>query len=145
MSMALIAVAVLAGCSASNDSDSSFDPVVVATATAKPTTVPTSTPAPTRAAELKAAVTAYSAAFLTGKSRLVFAFLSKACRETVPIADVIEAVQHATDSYGLVAMTSYKAKIDGNEALVTYTYPFDTINQIDEPWIYENGWFNNRC
>ncbi|CAN5294158.1 hypothetical protein BH09ACT10_BH09ACT10_26150 [soil metagenome] len=70
---------------------------------------------------------------------------SKDCREIVSLEDFTKAVERATDAIGLEAIKTYKAEIDGGEAVVTYTFPTKAINQTDQSWIDEKGWHNDDC
>ena len=96
-------------------------------------------------ADLKAAVVAYSKAYLTGDGAAAYALLSKACRAKMSLSRFAALTEYAADLYGYIPIATYRATIDGRKASVTYTYAVAKINQTNQPWVYENGWRNNNC
>ena len=93
------------------------------------------------AKELRTAVQAYSAAFLTGRERAAWRALTPHCRTLIGRAPFA-----AGDLYGFLPIRNYRAVISGGSARVTYTYAVRRLNQSREPWRVVNGaWRNNDC
>lgn len=96
---------------------------------------------------LRRAVTAYSDAFLTGKSDAAYTLFSDRCKQRTDRAEFAGIVAQAKDLYGSkLPLRSFKADISGDLARVTYTYDISAINQDSEPWVREDGeWKQDDC
>jgi hypothetical protein len=140
--LATLALLTLAGCGGNND-DSGAE---AAPATDAPAPA-TSDPVPAPEQELRAAVSAYSDAFLTGKGEVAYDLLSLQCQAKVSIKEFGAVVEQAGQLYGTpLPFTSYSGELTGARALVTYGYQVEAINQADEPWVLEQGsWRNDDC
>ena len=106
------------------------------------------TPAPQDdQAELKAAVQAYSDAFLTGKPLASYALLSQRCRARMSLSHWTGLITAAKAQYGTaLPIKSFHADISGDLARATYTYDVAAINQDAEPWVKEAGhWKEDDC
>lgn len=98
-----------------------------------------------RTAELKEAVMAYSAAYLTGDGAAAYALLSKHCQGTIALSDFAALTEQAKSVYGSVEIESLKVQVDGHSGTATYTYPVSALDQTNESWVDEGGWRNNGC
>jgi len=102
----------------------------------------------TEGTELRAAVQAYSDAFLTGDGRAAYAMLSARCRHRTAKADFLHIVTIARETLGGKprAFLSYTEQVSGDLARVTYTFDDPTLNQEAEPWVRETGtWHEDDC
>jgi hypothetical protein len=98
------------------------------------------------AKELRAAVHAYSAAFLSGRERPAWRLLTPRCRKAIGRASFNTVVNTAGDLYGFLPIRRYAATIAGAKARVTYKYAVRRLNQTREPWrLVEGRWRNNDC
>ncbi|MFF5077364.1 hypothetical protein ACFY36_09950 [Actinoplanes sp. NPDC000266] len=106
-----------------------------------------SAPAAAGEDELKAAVQAYSDAFLTGDGVEAYKMLSERCRKRTSQAEFTAIVDAAKQMYGsALPMETYSAQVSGDLARVTYTYTVKAINQESEPWTREAGaWHQDDC
>ncbi|MEU4419700.1 nuclear transport factor 2 family protein [Actinoplanes sp. NPDC024001] len=140
----VVAGALLAGCSSSSSSSSSKNK----NSTTKSRTA-TKKPKPTKNTqeELRAAVQAYSDAFLTGDATTAYGLLSDRCRKRLSQAEFTETVTAAKELYGSpLPFQSYSATATGDLARVSYTYSIKAINQEKEPWTREAGrWHQDDC
>jgi hypothetical protein len=144
-----LAFALLAGCDDGSEPDAS---ATTSATTVSPTTAAT-TPTPTTDSkvesekELKAAVVAYSDAFLTGDSDSAYAIFSKRCKDRMDEAEFAGIVAQAKNLYGsALPLKSLEAQISGDLARVTYTYEVSGIDQDSEPWVREGGrWRQDDC
>jgi hypothetical protein len=163
----LAVLLVLAGCGAKKDASRSAedDPTTSATSAGTtsspgpagtPTTDPSAAPGSGKitgvpSAEdnraLKAAVTAYSDAFLTGNANVSYALLSTRCRAATPKANWDALLVQAKQAFGkALPITTFEARVSGDRAQVSYTYALAKIDQHDQPWVRESGhWFDDRC
>lgn len=90
--------------------------------------------------ELGAAVQSYSDAFLTGKAESAYGHLSSRCRGVMPFSEFTVIVEAAGELYGdPLPWESFEADIEGDRARVTYTYELGALDQVDEPWLREDG------
>ena len=98
-------------------------------------------------AELKAAVQAYSDAFLTGEATTAYKLLSERCRKRTSLSEFTGIVTAAKQMYGsALPLQTYSAKVSDDLARVTYTYAVKAINQEAEPWTREGGrWHQDDC
>lgn len=135
----LVLAVVLAACGGGGD------PVAKPTRSASPSVSVSSSPDPQ--VELRAAVQAYSDAYLTGKGAAAYALLSKRCQARSTPADFAALVKEAGDLYGsALPLKSFDADVSGDMARVTYTYDLAAINQDSEPWVREGGaWHEDDC
>jgi hypothetical protein len=97
-------------------------------------------------AELEAAVRAYSAAFLSGRSE-AYELLSQRCKERMPRAGFLQVLTAASQLYGPQEIVSLKVdQIAGDLGRVTSTYVKSELDQRSEPWVRENGvWRVDDC
>jgi hypothetical protein len=112
----------------------------------------TASPAPSASAgdstkPLRAAVQAYSDAYLTGRSTTAYALLSARCRKRMSPNAFSTLTSAAEKTYGsALPIKSFDAQGSGDLARVTYTYDLKAINQNAEPWVRENGkWKEDDC
>jgi hypothetical protein len=114
-----------------------------------PATVADASPAAAAAADggLKAAVQAYSDAFLTGDGKTAYGLLSQQCRKRTTLAEFSSMLDTAKQLYGsALPIETFSASISGDLARVTYTYTIKAINQDHEPWVREDGdWHEDDC
>jgi hypothetical protein len=109
-------------------------------------TVTTTTPAADPSSDLKAAVHAYSKAYLTGDGASAYAMLTKRCRTKLALSEFAAASESAKSLYGNVPIKTLDVKVNGTKATATYTYAVATINQTDQPWVFESGaWHYDQC
>jgi hypothetical protein len=142
---ALLMLILLSGCSGSDQPAASEPAATVATTGAPaPSPTPTDTAAPKD--DLKTAIAAYSAAYLTGDGAGAYGLLSQRCQEVLPLSEFDGLTEQARDLYGDVKIESVDVEVDGNQATATYTYAVSAINQTDEPWVIEGTrWKNDDC
>ncbi|SDT74256.1 nuclear transport factor 2 family protein [Actinoplanes derwentensis] len=97
--------------------------------------------------ELKAAVQAYSDAFLTGDPKAAYELLSQRCRKRHSLAEFTSIVSAAEQMYGsALPIETFSAQVSGDLARVTYTYSVKAINQDSEPWAREQeSWRQDDC
>lgn len=97
-------------------------------------------------AALRAAVQAYSDAYLTG-SQAAYDMLSARCRARHSSESFAAILAGAKALYGSpLAIRTFEAEIAGNLARATYTYEVAAINQTGEPWVREGGgWHEDDC
>ena len=144
---AAVAVMMAAGCG----TPSTPTPVTAsmpAVATASSTSPASTTPTPPSAeVALRAAVQAYSDAYLSGDGKKAYGLLSARCQKRYTLDGFSYLVSQAKTLYGNpLPMTSYKAHIAEGMARVTYTYTISGINQTDQPWTLEaSGWRDDNC
>ena len=141
-------VLALPGCgTASTPTTAGTSKLATSTPAAEPTTVSAEPTAPQAEAALRAAVQAYSDAYLSGNGKAAYALLSKRCQKMDTLEGFSALVDQAKNLYGNpVPMTSFKAHIAGGMARVTYTYMITAINQTDQPWTLEaGGWRDDNC
>ena len=146
-----IAVLVVTGCGGATGGDAGATGTPSAsspgTTSTKMTSGPTNTATTSDEAALRAAVQAYSDAFLTGNGKQAYALLSTRCQERNALAEFTAMTDQAKVLYGNpLPMKSYTAQISGDMARVTYTYAISGINQTREPWVRESGnWHEDDC
>jgi hypothetical protein len=95
--------------------------------------------------ELRAAVTAYSEAFLSGDGATAYGYFSSRCQDRVPLSDFAAAVEQAGETYGPMAIESLDVTLNGTQAQATYTYSDSDLDQTNEPWVDEDGWRVDDC
>ncbi len=96
--------------------------------------------------ELKEAVRAYSEAFLTGDAEAAWALLSGRCQDRLSRPEFNSIVAGGAEMYGDAQMESLKVDVlEGTLARVSYAYDDPSINQDQEPWVFENRWRNDDC
>jgi hypothetical protein len=98
-------------------------------------------------AELYQAVVNYSDAFLAGQGSTAYGMLSVRCQQRVAQPEFVGASQLAQSVYGQQSISTLNIdEVSGNLARVSYTYPNSSINQLSEPWVYENSsWKQDDC
>ncbi|WP_230860114.1 nuclear transport factor 2 family protein [Actinoplanes aureus] len=146
----VLAGALLTGCGSSSDSRSSSkskSSTKNGTSTKKATTKPKAKPKNDAYEELRAAVQAYSDAFLSGDATTAYGLLSDRCRKRTSQEEFTGIVDAAKELYGSpLPFKSYSATISGDLGRVTYTYSIKAINQEKEPWAREAGnWHQDDC
>jgi hypothetical protein len=93
--------------------------------------------------QIEVAVRLYSDSFRAGDIGTAYHVLSARCRSRISVAEL--GAQSAR-SGGFAAVLDVKAKVQGERASVSYTYPRAALNQHAEPWIREGGnWTRDRC
>ncbi|MEU6229971.1 hypothetical protein [Streptomyces sp. NPDC047042] len=133
---------VLTACSSSDDGT---DTASTPTTTAE---TPTTTPTPADAAELTAAVEAYTDAYFAGDATTAYGALSKRCAGKVGEATYAAVVKQAAADYGQGhAATEVKAEVSGALARVSYKVAgLPKFNQTQQPWSREAGaWKYDAC
>jgi PBP1b-binding outer membrane lipoprotein LpoB len=142
---ALLLLILLSGCS-SGDKPAASEPAATVATTAAPTPMPTSTATARPEDDLKAAITDYSTAYLTGDGAAAYGLLSQRCQTVLPLSEFASLTEQARDLYGDVKIESVDVEVDGKQATATYTYAVPAINQTDEPWLIEGTrWKNDDC
>lgn len=107
----------------------------------------TTSPDPRGDQALKTAVTEYSNAYLAGKGLAAFDLLSARCQRSIGEAQIITLASGAQRLYGDLPITALTViSNDGTKATVTYTYVVTTLNQSNQPWVFEGGgWKYDNC
>lgn len=148
-----VCLLALSGCDATTDTVDPTAPTS-ATSSAAPVSAATSGPAaapaipsPSGDDALRAAVTAYSDAFLDGKPTVAYELFSERCRERLSLSSFTGIVTAAKQQYGkALPIRSYDAQVSGDLARVTYTYDVPALDQTKEPWVREKGeWRQDDC
>ncbi|MFE9957149.1 hypothetical protein [Micromonospora sp. NPDC005299] len=98
-------------------------------------------------AELRQAVVAYSDAFLDAKPTVGYELFSARCKERVTLSEFTGMLTAAKQMYGkAMSIKTFEAQISGDLARVTYTYDVPALNQNKEPWVREDGtWEQDDC
>lgn len=134
----LVAVVLgTAGCSSDSSTSASTSTTSATTTTEIPTpSVP----------RLVSAVRAYSSAYLGGDSHGAWALLSQRCQMNIAEIQYRAIVAAAKVAYGSAILESVSATTNGNQGHATYTYSDASINQQDQPWVFESGeWHYDNC
>jgi hypothetical protein len=142
------AVMALAACgTSSTPTAAGTSKPATSTRAAEPTTVSAQPTEPQAEVALRAAVQAYSDAYLSGNGKAAYALLSARCQKMDTLEEFSALVDQAKNLYGNpLPMTSFKAHIAGGMARVTYMYMITAINQADQPWALEaGGWRDDNC
>jgi len=107
----------------------------------------TGTPTDNPTAELRATVQTFLDAYLTGDTDTAYAFLSERCQERLSKKKYGELVTWAGALYGEpLKLKSFKAKVDGDSAEVTYAYIDPATDAETERWVLEGGdWHGDDC
>jgi hypothetical protein len=97
--------------------------------------------------ELRRAVRRYSDAFLNGDAIEAYSMFSARCKERTSLSYFTGVVTAAEDLYGAaLTIETYRAKVSGDFARVSYTFPVPALNQTQEPWVRERGkWRQDDC
>lgn len=141
--VALAALLALTACGGNEESKTVEAPQKAATNTVAPT--PTPTPV-IKQDSPESAVRAYSKEFLTGHGYDAYKRLSKRCAATIDRNYFEGLTLAAKETYGNVEIETYEEKVDGNRAVVTYTFAVPAINQTNEEWVKEGGvWKYDQC
>lgn len=98
-----------------------------------------------RVDEVRAAVEAYSTAYLSGDGAGAYELLSKKCQQSMPLSTFAGMTEQAKDLYGEVPIESFDARVKGDRATVSYSYAVKALTQTGESWVNEGGWKNNDC
>ncbi|WGX94526.1 hypothetical protein [Nocardioides sp. L-11A] len=102
--------------------------------------------APSSKAALREAVTDYSRAYLNGNGTKAYRMLTPRCRAVIPRGPFNDSSDLAAIIYGNLHIETYRAKVRGTRARVTYTFSDPDLNQRREPWVKVSGrWKNNDC
>lgn len=92
---------------------------------------------------IQVAVRLYSDSSLAGDASTAYRLLSVRCQARVSEK---EFAAKAAGSGRFTSVLTVKAKVHGDRALTSYTYPIKALNQTAEPWVREGGeWRRNRC
>lgn len=138
------ALLALTACSSSND-----DPGTPASSSpATEQQEPSITPTPADAAELTAAVQAYTTAYFKGDTDAAYATLSKRCQGKITAEVYGAVVKQAAADYGQDhAATDVKAEVSGELARVSYKVQgLPKFDQAQQPWTREGGaWKYDAC
>lgn len=98
------------------------------------------------ASELEDDSRAFISDFLSGKGEAVYARWSERCKRTQPL-DAVKAVVDRTPAlYGNARLHELKATVDGNKGKVTQRFDTTALDEVDEPWVFENDeWHWDDC
>ncbi|MFC7531889.1 hypothetical protein [Actinoplanes sp. GCM10030250] len=142
-----IITAVLAACSVTAGCSSSPSPVPAAGTSAPAAPAAVETSAPTAKGQLRAAAQAYSDAFLTGQATAGYTLLSERCRKRTSPERFAAMLTAAQRMYGTaLPFVTFAAAVSGDSAQVSYTFSVTAVNQLDEPWVREDGnWRQDGC
>ena len=151
-----LALVLLAGCGggdktqakAVQEPQSSAAPSDASLPAASPSPLKTEQPQiPPRIGELRAAVQAYSNAYLTGDVVGSRALLSERCKLRIGPGEWAAAVKAAGQRYGnAVPIESYDAQVSGDLARVTYSFSIAELDKSRESWVHEGGaWRDDDC
>src|SRR5690349_17202715 len=88
---------------------------------------------------LEETVRAYSAEFLAGDATAAYARMSERCHGVLTEDVFAGVVATAAEAFGDEEITDFESDVDGSEATVSYEYSDEALNQVDEPWIKEDG------
>lgn len=141
---ALVLLMALAGCGSGNPAvgESASPPPSSSSESASAT--PSQSPSGGSQAELERAVRAYSEAFLGGKAKAAWLMRSEAAQASISYAEFKVAVDAAAQIYGDAEMTALEVVDNtGRAAHVTYRYDIGELDQVREPWVYQDGQW--RC
>jgi hypothetical protein len=142
---AVLLLFLLAACGGTEDPAPASEPA--AGTSSGPRLSPSAGPADDADAGLRAAVQAYSDAYLTGDGPAAWALLSARCRDRTDRVGYVALVEQAGQMYGsALELESFDAEVSGDLARATYTYSVPAINQDREPWVRESGeWRTDDC
>lgn len=147
ITLAAALLALTACTSSTDDGDSAPEP-----SSAPPTTAeqqePSTTPTPADAAELTAAVQAYTAAYFEGDAEAAYGALSERCQGKVTAEAYGAVVEQAKADYGPdQAATDVQADVSGTLARVTYRVEgLPKFDQKQQPWTREgDDWKYDAC
>lgn len=141
ITLAALLLAALTACS--SDDDKTDAPSSSPTAEE-----PSTTPTPADAAELAAAVKAYTAAYFKGDAKTAYRVLSKRCAGKVDESVYAATVKQAAAEYGPDhAATDVQADVSGTLARVSYKVAgLPKFDQEAQPWTREGGaWKYDAC
>lgn len=133
----------LTACSSNSENTAESAPTTAATVEE-----PTTTPTPADAAELTAAVQAYTAAYFKGDAKAAYGALSKRCAGKIAPEAYEVVVKQAAADYGPGhAATAVKADVSGALARVSYRVQgLPKFDQQSQPWAREGGtWKYDAC
>jgi ABC-type glycerol-3-phosphate transport system substrate-binding protein len=156
---AVLAVAILGGCSGGSGTDAkppTTPDATTSTMAATTTTLDpnarccpdfeTTTTTEVAHPSLEDGVRAYTVAFLGGDAGAAYALLTERCHGEEALADFKAIVDQGHDQYGDAVITSYAEDVNGTTATVTYELSDPILNQTNERWILESGgWHNDEC
>lgn len=109
---------------------------------------PSTTPTPAGAAELTAAVQAYTTAYFKGDAEQAYGALSERCQGKITAEAYGAVVKQAAADYGAEhAATDVQAEVSGELARVTYKVQgLPKFDQEAQPWAREGGaWKYDAC
>lgn len=138
-----VALLALTACSSSGD-DAAKEPSNSTTTEQEPSTTPT----PAGAAELTAAVQAYTAAYFKGEASTAHRMLSERCKGKINELVYGATVEQAAKEYGPDhPATDVQAEVSGKLARVTYKVKgLPKFDQQAQPWTREDGaWKYDAC
>ncbi|WP_377273114.1 hypothetical protein [Peterkaempfera sp. SMS 1(5)a] len=103
-------------------------------------------PDPSRA-ELEEAVRAFSTAYLKPDPDAGYAMLSERCRRTIGKSVWAGLAKSAAKDYGRRPIKTLTVlQLAGDDARVSYTYGLPRLDQLEQPWLRENGsWRYDAC
>lgn len=98
-------------------------------------------------AAAESAARAYASAFIAGDSDSAFDMLSRRCRDRVSSDELAAAVAAVALSYGDATLEQVTVTLTGNNvARVSSRFDQPDLDQVDEPWVFEDGaWHNADC
>lgn len=143
---AVLLLATLTACSGPGHTEGEGpDPTASAPATSSK---PSTTPTPADAAELTAAVQAYTTAYFKGEGSTAHRMLSERCKKEINELVYGATVDQAAKEYGPDhPATDVKAEVSGTLARVSYKVKgLPKFDQQAQPWTREDGaWKYDAC
>jgi hypothetical protein len=139
-----LALIALTACSGNDDTSAAKETVTV-THTQHSPQLPASSEAPVTPSP-RAYVKAYSDAFLTGQGVQAYDYLTDRCKNAIGLQQFLDLTTQAQAQYGLLPWLDYSERVNGDEALVTYTYTKSELNQTAQKWVWDGSkWRYNAC
>lgn len=142
------ALLALTACSSTDDKPSTAESRPAASSPAAEKQEPTTTPTPAEAAELTAAVKAYTAAYFEGDADTAYGMLSARCAKKIGPEAYAAVVEQAKKDYGPDhPATDVQAEVSGKLARVTYKVKgLPKFDQQAQPWTREgDAWKYDAC
>lgn len=99
------------------------------------------------AADLEAAVRAYSDAFFANDAQAAHGMLSARCQADQDLEEFARYLDVATALYSPAPeLRTVDVDVNGSAATATYTYSDATVNVTDQRWVLEDGsWRHDGC
>ncbi|CAB4721432.1 MAG: hypothetical protein F2667_10480 [Actinobacteria bacterium] len=136
--LAVLVAGLASGCAKENDEPSEPSPAPAPAV---------SSPAATSDPALRLAAQGYLDALLGGDAATAYAMLTRRCQDHYPEESFATIVAGAAQVYGTpLPFLTYADEVTGRTALITYTVEESVLDQVDQPWAYEQGsWHSDDC